>query len=366
MNEKTKGKFNELVNNCCLSSGGTRLLFNSQIEDFKVIAVSDIGDTQKWDSLDEINGIKENVRNAASSAAKQLQALKVDEIHLEDFDNNADSAAEGAILGSFRFQPYKEESKRTKIPVIAPAAGIQDLQGWKRGETFAQAQNFCKSLMEAPANLMTPTIFTETVEKKFLGLSNVNIQAHDEEWARNEKMNLFLSVTAGSSEPAKFLEITYNGGDKDQAPIALVGKGITFDSGGISLKPSSKMDQMRGDMGGAANVVSTIWAIAQLNVPVNVKGFVPLCENLPGNYATKPGDVIFGRNGKSVAIDNTDAEGRLILSDALSYASDFKPRFILDCATLTGAVRVSNIYLITFCYHFIMVALWLPSLGCSW
>lgn len=170
---------------------------------------------------------------------------------------------------------------------------------------------------------MTPTIFCETVTEKFAGLSNVKLDVHDAEWARKEKMGLFLSVTSGSSEPAKFLEITYTGNSNaSQDLIALVGKGITFDSGGISLKSAGKMDQMRGDMGGAANVASTIWALAKLKIPVNVKGFIPLCENMPGNKATKPGDVIFGRSGKSVCIDNTDAEGRLILADALSYASE--------------------------------------------
>lgn len=219
-------------------------------------------------------------------------------------------------MGSFKFQPYK--SKKSDIPNIHAAKASEE---WIKGAILANAQNFCKTLMDTPANLMTPTIFCDTVREKFNGLANVDIQIHDEEWAKKEKMNLFLSVTRGSSEPPKFLEITYSG-DSTQDLVALVGKGITFDSGGISLKPSSKMDQMRGDMGGAANVVSTIWALASLKVPINVKGFVPLCENMPGNKATKPGDVFFGRNGRSVCIDNTDAEGRLILADALSYASE--------------------------------------------
>lgn len=194
---------------------------------------------------------------------------------------------------------------------------------WNRGAIYANAQNFCKTLMDTPANLMTPTLFCDMVQEKFKGLANVDIKIHDAEWAKKEKMNLFLSVTSGSSEPPKFLEITYSG-DKasSQDLVALVGKGITFDSGGISLKGSSKMDQMRGDMGGAANVVSALWAIASLKIPINIKAFTPLCENMPGNKATKPGDVFFGRNGKSVCIDNTDAEGRLILADALSYASE--------------------------------------------
>jgi aminopeptidase len=204
------------------------------------------------------------------------------------------AAAEGAILSNFKFQPYK--SKKSELPKIH---ALDESDEWKRGKIYAEAQNFCKTLMDTPANLMTPTIFCKTVQEKFENLKNVKIDIHDEDWAIKENMGLFLSVTAGSSEPAKFLEITYSGdSNASQDLIALVGKGITFDSGGISLKPSAKMDQMRGDMGGAANVVSTMWAIASLNAPVNVKSFTPLCENMPGNRATKPGDVIFGRNGK--------------------------------------------------------------------
>lgn len=228
------------------------------------------------------------------------------------------ATAEGAILSNFKFQPYK--AKKTEFPNIH---SLVDSAAWNKGVIFAEAQNFCRILMDTPANLMTPTIFCSTVKEKFAGLSNVKIEIHDAEWARKENMGLFLSVSSGSTEPPKFLEITYTGDSSaPQDLIALVGKGIVFDSGGISLKPSAKMDQMRGDMGGAANVVSAIWALASLKVPVNVKGFTPLCENMPGNNATRPGDVIYGRSGKSVCIDNTDAEGRLILADAISYAAE--------------------------------------------
>lgn len=257
----------------------------------------------------------------------------MNEVHVEDL-GSAQSAAEGALLANFKFQPYK--SKKVEFPTIHAAGKESD--EWKKGVILGNAQNFCKSLMDTPANRLTPTIFCDTVKEKFAGLANVELNIHDEDWARKEKMNLFLSVSAGSSEPPKFLEITYNGNPSSKKPIALVGKGITFDSGGISLKPGSKMDQMRADMGGAANVASAIWALAQLKVKVNVKGFIPLCENMPGNKATKPGDVIMGRNGKTVCIDNTDAEGRLILADALSYATDSNPLWTLDIATLTGAV----------------------------
>lgn len=195
--------------------------------------------------------------------------------------------------------------------------------------------------MDTPANLMTPTIFAENVVARCTPLG-VTVQAHNEQWAREKKMGSYLSVTRGSQEPPVFLELTYTGvPGSDAKPICLVGKGITFDSGGISLKPGSKMDEMRADMGGAACVAGTIAALAELKVPVNVKALIPLCENMPSGTATKPGDVVYAMNGKSICVDNTDAEGRLVLCDAICYADTFNPKFILDIATLTGAVKVA-------------------------
>ncbi|OSX68129.1 hypothetical protein POSPLADRAFT_1052260 [Postia placenta MAD-698-R-SB12] len=154
--------------------------------------------------------------------------------------------------------------------------------------------------------------------------------------------NAFLSVTKGTSEPAKLHEIHYNGGSSDTQPILLVGKGVTFDTGGISLKPSAGMKLMRGDMGGAAAVCSAALAVAQLGLPINLKVLTPLCENMPGPSANKPGDIVYAMNGKSVEIDNTDAEGRLVLADALYYGSTtFKPHTIVHVASLTGGMSVA-------------------------
>merc|ERR1719461_2544640 len=153
------------------------------------------------------------------------------------------------------------------------------------------------------------------------------------------KMGSFLSVARGSHEPAKFLEMHYNSGDSDSPPVVLVGKGVTFDTGGISIKPSAKMDAMRGDMGGAAT--ATMKAVASLGLKINLKVLVPLTENMPGGSATKPGDVVTAMNGVTIQVDNTDAEGRLILADALCYADTLKPRLVMDVATLTGAISVA-------------------------
>jgi len=190
--------------------------------------------------------------------------------------------------------------------------------------------------------MITPTTFCERVKAEFANIPNTQITVRDEEWAAEKGMRTFLSVTKGTSEPAKFLEIHYNGAAREDQPIAFVGKGITFDSGGISLKPAKGMKDMRGDMGGAAAVVSAALAIAQLRLPVNLVVATPLCENLPGPSANKPGDIIYAMNGKSVEIDNTDAEGRLVLSDALYYISTtYKPHTLIDVATLTGSIRVA-------------------------
>lgn len=219
------------------------------------------------------------------------------------------------------------------------AAGANGEKEWALGESLANSQNWARTLANTAANQMTPTIFAENVRQNIS--KKVQIQAHDKEWALKQKMGSFLSVANGSAEPPILLELTYNGSQSQSEPICLVGKGITFDSGGISLKPSPKMDEMRADMSGGAIVVAVINALAENNVKANIKGIVALTENMPGGRATKPGDVVTARNGKTICVDNTDAEGRLVLVDALDYAAEFKPKWILDIATLTGAMSMA-------------------------
>lgn len=183
------------------------------------------------------------------------------------------SAAEGAVLGLYKFQAYKTTNKRTPDASIKLAEGATGQKEFEFGKSLAESQNWARTLMNTPANLMTPRIFAEEVTKRLSGRAEV--VAHDKQWAESQKMGSFLSVTQGSNQPPVFLEITYNGAsDANAQPICLVGKGITFDSGGISLKPSAQMDLMRADMGGAACVVACIDALSQNKVPVNVKGML--------------------------------------------------------------------------------------------
>lgn len=268
-------------------------------------------------------------RKIAAKACKQLVKEKVECILIQD-TSFAPWIAEAAVLSTYQ---YDLNVTKKKEQVLISYTG-EDPEV-KKAITIAEAQNFCRFLVDTPANLMTPTLFTKYA-KEYLP-DEVEVIVHNKKEIEDKKMGLFLGVSRGSVEEPKLLEIRYMKG-KDL--VALVGKGITFDSGGISLKPSGKMALMKGDMGGAAAVLSTIGALARMSAPVSVIGVIPLAENLPSGTATKPGDVHIGSGGKSVEVDNTDAEGRLVLADALNYALSFSPKKIVDIATLTGAMKV--------------------------
>lgn len=259
-------------------------------------------------------------------------------IEVDDL-GSAKAAAEGAFLAAYKYQQFRAADKLKAIPKLQLASGASGEKEWHLGKSLAESQNWARTLSNTAANHMTPSKFAENVRQNIS--KKIDVQAHDKQWALSQKMGSFLSVAAGSVEPPIFLELTYNGNPGQLQPVCLVGKGITFDSGGISLKPSAKMDEMRADMSGGAIVVAVMHALAENNVKCNVKAFVALTENLPSGSATKPGDVVTARNGKTICVDNTDAEGRLVLCDALDYAADFKPKFILDMATLTGAMGIA-------------------------
>ena len=170
---------------------------------------------------------------------------------------------------------------------------------------------------------------------------NVSCKVLDKEKMKEMGMNALLAVASGSNEEPKFIILEYAGGKKSAAPIVLVGKGLTFDSGGISIKPSDKMEEMKSDMSGGAAVMGVIMAAADLQLPLNITGLIPATENMPSGTAYKPGDILKSYSGKTIEVLNTDAEGRLILADALAYASEFKPEAVVDVATLTGACIIA-------------------------
>jgi len=213
-------------------------------------------------------------------------------------------------------------------------------RGVERGRILAEAANFARDLANEPANQMTPSALAEQAAA-VARESGLECQVLEREQAQELGMGAFLGVAQGSRQPPKFIVLHYRGAGPDVTALGLVGKGITFDSGGISIKPAAGMEEMKGDMSGGAAVIAAMRAIAQLKLHVNVTAIVPATENMPGGNAIKPGDVLRAMSGKTIEVINTDAEGRLVLADGLSYARHLKLSPIIDVATLTGAISIA-------------------------
>lgn len=211
----------------------------------------------------------------------------------------------------------------------------------ERGARIGAGINLARNLANLPGNHCTPEHLAREARRLARGNARTSCKVLNEKAMAELGMHSFLSVTAGTATPARLIVVEYRGGKRDEAPHVLVGKGITFDSGGISLKPGAKMDEMKFDMGGAASVLGTLQAVMAMELPVNVVGIIAAAENMPSGTATKPGDVVTSMAGITIEILNTDAEGRLVLCDALTYAARYKPATIVDIATLTGACVVA-------------------------
>ena len=286
--------------------------------------------------MQELRGSK--VRKAAVSLDLSLLNVRKEKV--------VSAAVEGAVLGLYRYSPYKtvgrEELQDVQEMTIVPGpkdyALVRDEV--QKTKIIADAVCFARDLVSAPANEMTPSILAEQA-RGVAKRKNVSCRVLEKGQMKALGMNALLGVAAGSDQPPKLIVLEYTGGKKGEAPIALVGKGLTFDSGGISIKPAEKMDEMKTDMAGGAAVLAVIRAAADLKLPVHLVGLVPATENLSGGSALKPGDVLKSHSGRTIEVLNTDAEGRLILADALSYACRYKPSAIIDIATLTGACVVA-------------------------
>jgi len=263
----------------------------------------------------------------------------------------AQAVTEGALLGSYSFRKHmtKEaeygEIKELTI-VDADETKLPNLeQGCNLGRILAEATNLARDMANEPANYMTPGQMAE-IAKQLAENYGLELSVLELEQMQEVGMGALLGVARGSLEPPKFITLNYKGSDSTEIDVALVGKGVTFDSGGISIKPSEKMEEMKGDMAGGAAVMAAMSAIAQLKPKINVIALIPATENLPSGKALKPGDILTAMGGKTIEIISTDAEGRLILADALGYAKKLGTKHIVDVATLTGAmiVALGNIY----------------------
>jgi leucyl aminopeptidase len=247
----------------------------------------------------------------------------------------------------YRFTEMKSKSKNKPLALSSCGHSIatrgdakKTALGASHGDAIAHGVRVARNLGNLPANVCTPSYLARTARKLAAGNGKLTTSVLTEAEMKKLGMGSLLSVTAGTVEPAKLIVMKYRGAENDK-PVVLVGKGVTFDTGGISLKPGPAMDEMKFDMCGAAGVIGTMAAVARMELPINVNVVVPAVENMPSGEATKPGDIVRSMSGQTIEVLNTDAEGRLILCDALTYARRFKPAAIIDVATLTGACVVA-------------------------
>ncbi|MBI5102540.1 MAG: leucyl aminopeptidase [Nitrospirae bacterium] len=288
--------------------------------------------------------VPETIRQAGGKALSFVRDIgfskpALSTITLSDLKVSPAVFMEGGILALYRYDLYKSEKDTKEIKEMTIlSTPSKSLSGeLTEIKTLTRAVGLARDLVNTPANAMTPSHLAHTalaLRKK--GLSVSVLESAD---AEKLGMGAYLSVSRGSDEPPKFIVLEYKGGRK--APIVLIGKSVTFDSGGINIKPSDGLEKMKYDMAGGAAVLAVIKAVSELRLPVNLVGILPATENLPGGGATRPGDVVKAINGTTIEIINTDAEGRMTLADAIGYAKKFTPSAIIDIATLTGACAVA-------------------------
>ena len=297
----------------------------------------------------------ETIRQAMGSAAKRVRQAKAGSFTVVlptvipagmSSVEVAQAMVEGAILGSYQFTVYRTAAAEhavegMKILIPQKSQLRQVTEGIRRGVATAEATVFVRDLCNHPSNVLTPARVAEEA-KAIAKAEKITIKILEQKDMERLGMGALLGVARGSQEPPKFIILEYNGAKKkDERPVVLVGKTITFDTGGISLKPAENMEHMKADMTGGAEVLASIRAAARLKLPLRLISILPVAENMPGGRAMKPGDVVMTLSGKTVEVQNTDAEGRLILADGLAYAMRYKPAALIDIATLTGACVVA-------------------------
>jgi leucyl aminopeptidase len=254
---------------------------------------------------------------------------------------------EAARAALYRFDELKSRPEpgvrltRLALGLKAGSNTREARDGSRTGTAIANGADLARNLGNRPANVCTPAHLAAAARDLAKRFDRMQVEVLGEREMKRLGMGAFLSVTQGAGEPAQLIVLQYRGAAQKQPPVAICGKGVTFDTGGISMKPPPKMDEMKFDMCGAAGVLGTMAAIGELQPSCNVVAVIPTCENMPGSKATRPGDIVKSMSGQTIEILNTDAEGRLILCDAMTYARRFKPRFLIDVATLTGACVVA-------------------------
>ena len=291
------------------------------------------------------NSISKLKETGSMEAVSYLSELN---IKGRDFYWKIKQASEIIQNDLYKFNKFKTKDKDgrrrlRKLIITVPTRRELPLgeRAIKDGNAISNGMKLTRDLANLPSNICTPTYMAEQAKELGKKYKSIITTVLDEKQMKELGMNVLLSVAQGSTEPAKLITLEYSGTDKNKKPVVLVGKGVTFDTGGISIKPSPAMDEMKYDMCGAASVIGTIRTVAELKLPINVVGVIPTVENMPSGSATNPGDIFTSMSGQTVEVLNTDAEGRLILCDAFTYCGRFNPDVVIDIATLTGAVIIA-------------------------
>ena len=311
----------------------------------KRVLLTGLGKREEFD-LEKWRGASSKAGQFIKNAGVKRFAFAVEKFNRLTVEELSESFVTGLLLGTYQFNEFKTLD-RDKIKEIEEVVVLTDFpeemkpiqDGVQKGRIISEAVCMARDLVNGPGNQVTPTVLAVKAEE-IAKRHNMEIQVFNLGQAESMGMGAFVAVAKGSQEPAKFIVMEHNK-NKGFETIALVGKGITFDSGGISIKPSENMDRMKDDMSGAAAVLAVMDAAARLQLPLHLVGIIPATENLPSGKAYKPGDILKTLSGQTVEVISTDAEGRLILSDALTYSLRYKPKAIIDLATLTGACVVA-------------------------
>ncbi len=330
-------------------AGETLLLYTRGAIPSPRVLIVGLGEAEKFDL--------QGACNAAATAARKARELGVKHfatiVHGAGIGGFAPEAAgqavtEGALLGLYRYEGYRSQPPKDWKPdpekmTIVEFSGerVAALEaGVLRAESIAAGVTLARHMVNTPANRMTPSAMAQMAEN-LAGQTGLRFEALGRAECKALGMGIFMAVAEESEEEPKLIVLEHNAGRSDLPTVVLVGKGVTFDSGGISLKPGDEMWKMKGDMAGAAAVIGALGVVARLNLPLRVVGLAPCAENLPGGRAQKPGDVFTGMKGKTMEVISTDAEGRMLLADALAYAARFNPAAVIDIATLTGVQSMS-------------------------
>ena len=349
LDELTHGKIRKVLKKGDINlsqAGQTQTLYDVEQASAERIMLVSCGDAKSFNSI--------AFSKACSAVVKQLDTSKaIDAVFLlpdgkQDIYDLARSLVISAQASLYNFTACKSKNSENKRPLkkitllADTAANRKTLQkAVDHGQAIANGQTLAKDLSNLPGNICTPTYLADQARDVKRGVRKMKVSILEEKDMEKLGMGSLLSVSRGSRQPAKLIVMEYKGAPASQKPVVLVGKGLTFDAGGISIKPSANMDEMKYDMCGGASVLGTMKACAELDLPINVVGIVPSSENLPDGDANKPGDIVTSMAGLTIEILNTDAEGRLILCDALTYCEKFDPAVVIDIATLTGACIIA-------------------------